>query len=207
MVKQNTGNREQIVGLPVVDRNIVSVDLGDTIRRARIERRCLRLRHLQHASVHLRRACLIETDICIDRANRFQYLGNADCCELCGQNRLRPGCRHERLCGKIVNFVRLRFPQRLNQRILVQQVGLQQMNTACQMGDSLKVFGAGAAHDPIDRVAFGEQKFRKVRAVLSGNTRYKGGFSIRRDRIHIRSRWCRHRQILQVQEILDCDTN
>lgn len=63
MVEQDAVYGKQVVGLVVVDRDPVAVELGAGIRGARIKRRGLPLRRLLHQPVELRGAGLIEAGL------------------------------------------------------------------------------------------------------------------------------------------------
>ena len=170
VVEEDAADRVHAVALAVVDRDPVAVGLRDAVGAARVERRLLGLRHLLHLAEHLRRGRLVEADRRVDVADRLEHARDADGGELGGQHRLRPRGRHEALRGEVVDLVRLRGAQRLLQRGLVEQVGLQQLDAARQVRDALERLGARAAHDAVDLVALVEQQLGEVRAVLAGDS-------------------------------------
>mmetsp|Transcript_31586 Transcript_31586/g.82523 ORF Transcript_31586/g.82523 Transcript_31586/m.82523 type:complete len:204 (+) Transcript_31586:1001-1612(+) len=69
VVEEDAVGRVDAVRLAVVDDDPVGVLLGDGVRRARVERRRLALRHLLHQPVQLRRRRLVEAAF-VDEAGR-----------------------------------------------------------------------------------------------------------------------------------------
>ena len=57
----------------------------------------------------------------------------------------------------------------VDERQLVEQVGLPQLDAVAQVRDALEVLGAGAAHHADDLVALLEQQLGQIRAVLAGD--------------------------------------
>ena len=74
MIEQDAVGGEHAVGLAVVHRDPVAVQLGDAIGRARIERRGFFLRHFLNQTVQLRCGCLVEPRLVFhaENPNRFQ---------------------------------------------------------------------------------------------------------------------------------------
>src|SRR5882757_2754814 len=74
MVEQNAVGGEHAIGLAVVHRDPVAVQLGDAIGRARIERRGFLLRDFLNQTVQLRSGCLIKPRLLFHAENpdRFQ---------------------------------------------------------------------------------------------------------------------------------------
>src|SRR5262245_39442176 len=69
VIEENPRRRMHPIALAVVDRDPVTVDLGDAIGRAWVERRALALRHLDHLAEHLAARRLVEADVGIDDPN------------------------------------------------------------------------------------------------------------------------------------------
>ena len=63
----------------------------------------------------------------------------------------------ERHRGEVVDLVRLRRPQRVDERALVEQVGLVKRDPIAQVLDPLEALGRGATDHPVDLVALLEQ--------------------------------------------------
>src|SRR5262249_58882490 len=73
------------------------------------------------------------------------------------------------LRGEVVDLVRSRLFQQSDQRELIEEVGLPQVDAVTDVLDALEVLLAGASDHPVDGVAFFEQEFREIRPVLSGD--------------------------------------
>src|SRR5438105_3731239 len=117
MVEQDPGYGEQVITLPVVDRDVVAVDFGDAIGTAGIERSMLGLRRLTDLAEHLAAGCLVEADFGVYHTDGFQHPGDAEGRELSGQNRLRPTGRNEGHGREVIDFLRGGLLDRLDQRI------------------------------------------------------------------------------------------
>src|ERR1700722_4540843 len=100
---------EQLVGLAIVDRLPVSVDLGARVRTARMKRRGLALRILRYLAEHLRRARLVKlrrspaTFVVI--AQRLEQSQRPQADHIGSVFRLIERDTHVRLCREIVNLV------------------------------------------------------------------------------------------------------
>src|SRR5687768_3526335 len=99
------------------------------VRTARVERRELALRYFAHTPEHLTGGCLIEPDGWIDTAHGFESANHALRVEFTGQHRLIPGCRHERHRREVVELMRGGALDRLDQRELIEHVGLHDGDT------------------------------------------------------------------------------
>ena len=87
------------------------------------------------------------------------------------------------LRGKVVDFVRLDFSQQSGQGAGVRQIAIMQnqpvfrrMRIGINGIQASGVEGAGAADEAVDFVAFGQQQFREVGAVLAGDAGDEGFF-------------------------------
>ena len=169
VVEEDPGRREEPVALPVVDGDVVRVDLGDAVGATRVEGRRLALRRLADPAEHLARARLIDARLRRDEAHGLQQSGHTDGVELGGEHRLRPRRRHERLRRQVVELVRPHGAQQIDQRELVEEVGLAEIEAAPEMRDALEVLGARPAHHADDAIALLEQELGQVRAVLAGD--------------------------------------
>ena len=89
----------------------------------------------------------------VDQADRFEHAGDAEGREFAGEHRLLPTRRHEAHGREVVDLVRADRLDHVDDRKLVEQVGLVQRDPAAQVGDALEVFGAGPADDAVDFVA------------------------------------------------------
>lgn len=85
-----------------------------------------------------------------------------------GEQRLPPTRRHEALCGKVVNLLGMHAIQDVDERQLIEQVGLVQRDSRAKMGDvDSNVCGTGTANDAVNVVPFfQQQQLGQVRAVF-----------------------------------------
>ena len=169
VVEQDARAGEQVVALAVVDRDVVPVDLRHAIRAARIERRLLALRHRPHLAEHLAGRRLVEPDLGVDLADRFERAGHALGVVLAGEQRLIPRRRHERHRRQVVELLRPHLVEDLEERQLVEQVGRPQLDAVEDVLDAPQVGRARAAHDAVDLVALVEKPLGQVGAVLAGD--------------------------------------
>ena len=170
VVEQDAAGRVEVVRLPVIDRDEVTVDLGHSIRGPRIERRQLVLRNLPDPAKHLARRRLVEPCLRADLAHGLEHPRDPHAGELRGQRRLDPRHRHERHRSQVVDLIRLRRPQRIHERALVEQIGLMQRHAVAEMLDPLEPLGRRTPDKPMHVVPLVEQQFREVGAVLAGDS-------------------------------------
>jgi hypothetical protein len=134
-----------------------------------MERRGLALRCLADLAEHLARARLVEPGLGHHQAHGFEQPGHADGVELGRQHGLLPRRRHEGHRRQVVDLGRLHGLQQVDERQLIQQVGLTERDTITQVRDALEVLGARAPHHAGDLVPALEQQLREVRAILAGD--------------------------------------
>ena len=117
MVEQDAVAAVHPVALAVVFHNPEAVLLGDTVRRARIERRGLLLRHLLHHAKELRSGRLVDAAFFGETsdANGFQQTKYAHGIDIGGEFRHVERHLHMALGGKVVNLVRLYLGNDSNQ--------------------------------------------------------------------------------------------
>ena len=153
MIEQYSGYAVHPVALAVVDRDPVAVHLGDAVGAAGVERGALLLRHLDHLAEHLAARRLVEPDVVgAQQPDCLQHPGHPDGGELAGEHRLLPARRHEALGGEVVHLVGPRLLEHVDDRELVEQVGLVQVDLPGQVRDPLEVLGARPPDDPVDLV-------------------------------------------------------
>ncbi len=169
VIEQDSRRRVQVIRLAVVDRDEVSVGLGNAVGRARVERRRLGLRDLEHLAEHLARGGLVEARLGAHFAHRLEHARDADAGELGGQRRLDPRHRDERHRGQVVDLGRLGRAQGVDERALVEQVALVQRDAVADLLDAVELLGRGTADHAVDLVALLEQQFGQVGAVLAGD--------------------------------------
>ncbi len=153
-LKSMPGHRVEPEALAIVHGDPVTVDFRDAVRAARIERRVLVLRRLEHLAEHLARAGLIEPRLGGRLAHRFEHARHAERREFARENGLSPRRLHEALCREVVDLVGRGSAHRVDQGVLVEEVGRHELDLVDQMRDPL-VGGRGAAsNDADDPVAF-----------------------------------------------------
>src|SRR5262249_50052368 len=116
---------------------------------------------------HLTAGGLVEANVPrIDVTDRFEHAGHAQAGELACQHRLLPACGHETLGRQVVDLVRPALLEDLDERRLIEQVGLVDLDAAEQMADAVEVVGAGPAENTVDLIPLGEEELREIAAVL-----------------------------------------
>jgi hypothetical protein len=136
------------------------------------------LRHLARLAEDLRRRRLIEADLRVDVAERLEQRCDSDRGELGGEHRLLPGHRHERDGREVVDLVRTALAQGGDERELVQQVRLDQLDPVANALEVLIGRRRRAPHRPEDLVATLEEELGEQRPVLpsdAGDERAPGG--------------------------------
>ena len=169
VVEEDAGNGEEVVAFPVVDGDVVPVNLRDPVGAARVKGRFFGLRHFLDLAEHLAAGGLVEPGLGADQAHGFQQAGHADRREFARQGRLAPGGRDKRHGRQVEDFVGPGFFQHLDHGLMVQQVGLEQGDAVLDMGDAVEVLGARAPHHAENPVSFLQQKIGQIGSVLPGN--------------------------------------
>ena len=101
-------------------------------------------------------------------ADRLEERRRADGGELGGQHGLLPRGGHERHRGQVVDLLRPALLERLDERELVEEVGLDQLDAVADRGQVLVARGR-AADDAEDVVPLAEEELREQRAVLAAD--------------------------------------
>ena len=115
-----------------------------------------------------------------DHPDGFQHPGHAERGGFAGQDRLGPRGRHEGLGREIVDLVGLDVVQQRDERELIEQITLAQIDPVLQVGDPLELIAGRAADHAHDLVALLQKEFRQVGPVLprdAGNERASLGHS------------------------------
>jgi len=162
VVEEDPAACKEVVGLAVVDRDEVAVGLCHAVGRARVERRGLGLRDLQHLAEHLRAGGLVETRAGRRLAHGLEHPRDADARELGRQRGLDPRHGDEAHRGEVVDLVGLRGPDRVDERALVEQVALVQRDALAQVLDAVELLRRRAADHAVDLVAVLEQQLREI---------------------------------------------
>ncbi len=169
VVEEDARDPENVVAFPVVDRDPMAVDLGHAVGAAGMEGGQLGLGDLLDLAEHLRGGGLVEADARVDGADGLQHARDADGGELGGQHRLVPGGGHEAHGGQVVHFVGLDLLDDLADGILVEQVGLADMDAVLDVLDAVEFFHAGTADHAVDLVALLQQEIGEIGTVLPGD--------------------------------------
>ena len=178
VVEQDAVRGVHAVGLAVVHRDPVGVDLGGAVGRARVERRGLRLRHLADLAEHLGRRGLVEPHLAFhaEDADRFEQAQGAERIGVGGVFGGLEADLHVALGGQIVDLVRLHLLDDPDQARAVGQVAVVQhepdvglVRVLVEVVDPPGVEGRRAPLDAVDHVALAQQQFGEVGAVLPGH--------------------------------------
>ena len=176
MVEENAGTGEHAVAFAVVLDNPVSVQLGNSVGAARVERRCLVLRNGLYLAEHLAGRSLVYARVGLAKADGFQELGNADGVDVGGGERGFPGGSHEGLCGEVVDFVGFGDFHGTQKRCGIGHVAKDEGDLALEVLGVVKIELALAADEAVNFVTLLEKELCQVRSVLTGNACNKCAF-------------------------------
>ena len=175
VVEQDAVDGEQAVGLAVVARHPVGVDLRRAVGRAGVEGRVLVLRRRRGAE-HLRRRRLVEAGRHVGGADGLQQPGGAKAGDVAGELGLVETHPHVRLRRQVVD---LRGVDRLQQRhqpravgqvaVVQEQPGLRVVRVTVKVVDARGVERRCAPDQPVHLVALVQQQLGQVGAVLAGD--------------------------------------
>ena len=149
----------------------MAVDLGDPVGTPRVKRRLLVLRRLPHHSEHLARRGLVEADALVHEAHGLEHARDAQARELGREHGLAPRRRHEGLRGQVVHLVGAALLEQADERELVQEVRLSELQAMADVLQPLAIVLARSPDHAEDRVALLEKQFGEVGAVLSRDPR------------------------------------
>ncbi len=180
MVEENARAAEHAVCLAVFLHYPVAVELGHGVWTVGMERSVFILRHLFHLAVEFGGRGLVDP-ASVGQAAESHCLKDAQ-----DSDGVHVGCEfrhverylHVALGCEIVDFVGTHFAYHLDEAHRVGKVGIVEMEIriTLEMGDPLaEIYGAAADHT-MHVVAFLDQKFSEIRAVLTRNSSYESGF-------------------------------
>ena len=178
VVEQDAVGGEHAVGLAVVHRDPVAVELGDAVGRARIERRGLLLRDFLDQAVQFRGRRLIEPRLLLhaENADRFQQPQHADRVGIGGIFRALEADADMALGGEIVDLGRPDLLHQPDQVGRIRHVAvMQQERHVAGVRILIEMIDAGGVErgrpplDAVHGVAEAEQIFGEIGAVLPGN--------------------------------------
>ena len=193
VVKQYAVAGIHAVGLAVIYGDPVGVKLGYGIGAARIEGSGFFLRRLLHQAIKLAGTGLVKAGFFLEpqNANGFENAQRSHAVDVCGVFRAFKADGYMALSTKVVDFVGLRLLDDARQTAAVAQVAVVQleacvvhMRVLVDMVYALSVKAGRAALDSVNGIAFIQQEFSEVGAVLAGNAGDQGGFGLRVDVAH-----------------------
>ena len=162
VVEQDTVDREQPVGLPVVPGKMERKDLGSRVRAPRIKWRGLVLRGLEDLAEHLRGRRLVEARIQTQASDRLQDPHRAHGVDIDGVLGNLERHLDVRLRRQVVDLLGLKLLQHAVQRGPVLEIAVHQVKTGVvgvgelmQMIDTSALQARGSAHDTPDVIALG----------------------------------------------------
>ena len=200
MIEQNAVRGVDAVGFAVVHQDPVGVELGGCIGAARIEWRCLRLRHLLYEAVEFRGRGLIEAGLA-GRPKNADGLQETQCAERIAvggifgrfERHLHMGLRR-----KIVDFIGLALLNDANEVGRIGQIAVVQDAPGTlvlwNLADVLDTAGVERRETPlnaVDYTALRYQNLGQIGTILAGDIgdegNLVGGFC---GRLHVlRPRW------------------
>ncbi len=182
MVEQDPVAGEHSVRLTVIHRDPVAVELGDAVRRTRIERRRLLLRNLLHQAIQLGCGGLIKSRVPLhaEDADRLEKPEHAEGIRVRGVFGAFEADRDMALGREIVDLGRTDLLHQADQiggirhvAVMHQKRHIAAVRILVKMIDPGSIEGGGAALDAVDGVAEREQVLGEIGAILSGDTCYQ----------------------------------
>ena len=179
VVKQDAVAGIHAVGLAIVHRDPVGVQLGHPIGASWIEGSALFLGHLLHEAIELTGAGLVDPG-CIRQSQDPHGLQDPEGAEgiaVGGVLRRLKAHRHMALCTKVVDLIGLHLLDDSNQVGAVGEVPVMEhqpritlMRILIEMINSVRVEATGPALDSMYLVSLLEKKFGQIAAVLAGDS-------------------------------------
>ena len=174
VVEEDARGGVHAVGLAVVDRHVVAVDLAHAVGRARPEQGVLRLGHLLHLAEHLRARRLVEPDPArvVPRVEAYglEHVEHTHARHVAGDERVLPGVGDERDRAQVVDLGRVGVAHRAHQAGQVGEVTVVQPDVGDELGHELAPRVVLAADQAVDVVPLLEQQLGEVEAVLAGDS-------------------------------------
>ncbi len=186
MVEQDAVAGVDAVGLAVVHRDPMGVYLGGAVRRTRVERRGLALRHLLHQTEHLAGGGLVEAHAVLQPqdAHGLQQAQRSQGVAVGRVLRRLEAHLHVALRRQVVDLVRLRLLHDADEIGGVREVAVvhEEADTRLvwvlvQVIDAVGVEHRRPALDAVHRVSLAQQQLRQVGAVLSRDPRDQRGLA------------------------------
>ena len=187
VVEQDAVASVNAIGLAVVHRDPVSIQLGHRIGAAGVEGGAFLLRNLLHQAIQLAGAGLVKAGFLLQLQdpNRFENAQGTNAVGVGGVFGFFKAHAHMALGGQVVDLVGLHLLNDANQAGRVSQVAMVQDELAVfdvwvlvQVVNAVGVEKAAAALDAVHLVAFFKQQLGQVRAVLAGHAGDERHFAI-----------------------------
>jgi len=173
MVKENAGAAEHVVSFAVFLDDPETIELGHGVRAVRVKRSVLVLRNFFDLSVEFACAGLINTAGLFEvvGTHSFKHSENASSINVGGEFRGVKRNLHMALGREVIDFSRLDLAHDLHEAHGVAHVGVVQVEIrlAFKVCNAFAVVHRRAADDTVDFIALGEEEFRKIGAVLTGD--------------------------------------
>ena len=173
------------IGFAVVDGDPVGVELGDGVGAARVEGRGFLLRGFLDEAVEFGGRCLVEAGLLFqaEDADRFQDAQRAQAVGVGGVFGRFEADGDMALRGQVVDFVGLNLLDDADQiggvgqvAVVQDEIAVADVRVLVQVVDAIRVERRRAALDAVDDVAFAEQQFGQIGAVLAGDAGDQGNF-------------------------------
>ncbi len=183
VIEQDTVGGVQVIGLPIVHRDPVGIELGGGIGAARPERGCLALRRFLHLAIEFGCGCLIETDGLLhpQDPDRLQQSQRSDRIGVCRIFRGLETDLNVALGSEIVDLVGLDLlhdPQQVGGvgQITIMQVQLDSVGVwiLIKMLQPPGIERRRTAFDAMDDIALRQQQLGQIGTILSGHTCNQG---------------------------------
>ena len=183
VVEQNAVAGKEVVRLAVIDHNPVAVELGHPIGRTRVKRRALALRHFLHLTVEFAGRGLVKPRLQPGFADGIDEAQSADAIHLGGVFRDFERNLDMALRAEVVDLVRFDPVQQTVQIARIGQIAVVQKECFAvyrrvieQMIDAAGVERTAAPDNAVHGVAFGQQQFGQIGAILAGDAGDEGDF-------------------------------
>ena len=173
MIEQDARATIHPVSLAILLHNPKTIQFRNSIRRIRMERRQLILRHLFHLAVKLRRRSLVDAARILQPAqtHRLQDTQHPRCIHVGRELRRVERYLHMALCRQIINLIRTYLGHNLHNRHGIPQVSIMQMEMppTLKMGYTFAEIHARTPDSAMHIITLLQQKLGQERSVLTRN--------------------------------------
>ena len=176
MVEKNTVGGKDFIGIPVIARHVIGVDLGRRVRALGLKGRRLALGGWRSAE-HLTGGSLIKAGLYARLADSFQEADGPQAGNISRIFRHIEADPHMALGAQMIYLIGSDLLEEIgelprNGEIAIMQIDprFRVVEIAIEMIDSVGVEGAGPADEAVNFIAFAEEQLRQVGAVLARDT-------------------------------------